>query len=543
MIDDASAEREERPWQNALHLSRMESSGANDTGFDGVLLAGRYRIEKRLGSGGMGEVYRAVNETLGRPVAIKVLRPELLKNVEIVERFMREARAAALVRHPNVVDVLDVLVHEGVPFIVQELLHGKDLSQYLEASGGKLPVDQALPLLLPVIEAVGVAHGKGVVHRDLKPENVFLHEVEGQVIPKVLDFGISKLTAPDAKKMTATGLTMGTPAYMSPEQIQGSGNVDPSSDVWSLGVVLFEVLSGRLPFEAETPGALFVKICTVEATRLDAVVSDVPPELVEIVGRCLRPSRAERYPDASALAKALRAVLVERGVESTKKLQAMGPKIIEALELRSAVVTRDAAEDPSAKAETLVARPAIASHKSKSSVAARASDEDSKATKVERPERRSIGVGTMIAGGVLALGVVGTALAFRQAQGADAHGTTGATRDGRDAASRANVIAAHPSEDVARASASEELPAQADASIVMNDDSAIPTPSLVAQETNGRPGRRTNVPRVRMVPAGQSVTRETNATTSATTPNAGSSSATEASSSRRNTHAATTYEP
>jgi serine/threonine protein kinase len=182
----------------------MSVLGPQDEGLEGVVLANRYRIDKRLGAGGMGEVYRATNVVIDRPVAIKVLHRELTRNAEIVERFLREAKAASVVRHPNVVDVLDVLEHEGVPFIVQELLNGRDLAKYVELSGGSLSVDEALSLLIPVIEAVGIANAKGVVHRDLKPENVFLHEVEGQVIPKVLDFGISKLTTADVKRMTST---------------------------------------------------------------------------------------------------------------------------------------------------------------------------------------------------------------------------------------------------------------------------------------------------------------------------------------------------
>ncbi|MBL8683884.1 MAG: serine/threonine protein kinase [Myxococcales bacterium] len=362
----------------------MALFGSQEKSLDGALLAGRYRIEARLGSGGMGEVYRAVNEALGRPVAIKVLHPEMLRNDEIVERFMREARAATLVRHPNVVDVLDVLEHEGVPFIVQELLSGKDLSKYLEVCGGKLTVDEALPILIPIVEAVGVAHQKGVVHRDLKPENVFLHEVEGQVIPKVLDFGISKLTAPDAKKMTGTGLAMGTPAYMSPEQIQGSSAVDASSDVWSLGVVLFECLSGRLPFDAETPGALFVKICTTEARRLDQLEPSVSPVVVEIVWRCLRPKREDRYANATELARALRGALAERGVESTNKLQAISPAIIDALESKGAL----APTSPEAKAARAADRTQAATPSGKNSDPDDRADRSAQRTELETPSSK-----------------------------------------------------------------------------------------------------------------------------------------------------------
>src|SRR5579859_3708177 len=171
---------------------------------EGELLAGKYKLERRLGSGGMGEVYQATNTLIGRAVAIKLLRAEHAKNEEIAKRFIREARAANLVRHENVVDVLDIGHDEhGVPFIVQEFLHGGDLGKHLADLGGRLPVDGVLEILLPVIEAVGFAHQQGVVHRDLKPENVFLAKAGAKVIPKLLDFGISHVVSSDPR-MTAT---------------------------------------------------------------------------------------------------------------------------------------------------------------------------------------------------------------------------------------------------------------------------------------------------------------------------------------------------
>jgi hypothetical protein len=221
----------------------------------------------------------------------------------------------------------------------------------------------------------------------------------------------------------------------------------------------------------------------------------------------------------------------------------MGPKIIKALEQKGTIVAQDAAVDPAAKAETVVARPTNASRKSDRSVATRTSDDDGTATKVERPERRAIGKGTVIAGSALALGVVAMALAFRHAQGSDVNATTRATLEARDAAAQASATVSNPSEDVALVSASSGNSAQVDASIAMNDDSSITTPSLVAQELNERPGRRANALRGRTITAGQGATRETTAATSVTTSNAGATSATETSSSRRQTHAATTYEP
>jgi serine/threonine protein kinase len=292
-----------------------------------MLLANKYRLQKRLGAGGMGEVYRAVNESIGRPVAIKILRPELLRNEDVVQRFLREAKAATLVRHPNVVDVLDVLEHQDIPFIVQELLSGEDLADYAESQGSKLPLDALLAIMIPVVDAVATAHSKGVVHRDLKPANVFLHSADGAIVPKVLDFGISKIITGDTTRVTTTGTALGTPAYMSPEQIEGLAHVDVRSDVWSLGVMLFELAAGVRPFVADTPGALFVKIATTTARSLADVCPDCPRELVEIVAKCLRPEKSQRYDDARGLASALRALASAQSIALNDRLQTLRPRV------------------------------------------------------------------------------------------------------------------------------------------------------------------------------------------------------------------------
>lgn len=524
-------------------------------GFQGVVLAGRYRIEQRLGAGGMGEVYRAVNTAIDRPVAVKMLRPELMNNADLVERFLREAKAATIVRHPNVVDVLDVIEHDGVPMIVQELLHGKDLAKYIEVSGGKLAVDDVLPLLIPAIEAVGVAHSKGVIHRDLKPENVFLHEVEGQIVPKVLDFGISKVNTPDTRRMTSTGTAMGTPAYMSPEQIQGTASVDPRGDVWSLGVVLFESLSGRLPFEAETQGGLFVQICTTRARSLDTVVSDVPASVVAIVARCLEPNRDARFANGTELARALRAVMAERGVESTNKLRAIGPAIIEALEAQGALPGPDA---PST-ARTIAARrpPENATVKAVPSALAqesRASEHrESGHRESERQERERGGRGSVLIASVSAavVAVVAVAVISVQSMGANAARTTNGTSvDGavsnvatvRDEDSGV-VAAQHSAEDAA-------VMAIADAAVTAAEDA----PSVVASNRDEAPADERDERRHRRARAGRDAGARSGATTAAnatngtangttTAPSTQNSQSTIVTTSGRHTHAATTYEP
>jgi eukaryotic-like serine/threonine-protein kinase len=184
----------------------------------GEFLASKYLLEDCLGVGGMGEVYRATNMSLGRPVAIKLLAPDFSKNEDDVLRFLREARAAAAIRHPNVVDVLDVARDDdGTPFIVQELLSGQDLEQHLQASGGRLGASEVLEIMIPVCEAIAAAHAKSVVHRDLKPANIFLAREGSRVTPKVLDFGACLYKTVGAVSAREMRTLLGTPHYMASE--------------------------------------------------------------------------------------------------------------------------------------------------------------------------------------------------------------------------------------------------------------------------------------------------------------------------------------
>jgi serine/threonine protein kinase len=283
----------------------------------GDLLASKFRLEALLGAGGMGFVFRAVNLEIGREVAIKVMRPEFAAQPAMVERFIREARAANLVRHPNVVDILDIgRDQDGCPFIVQELLTGEDLEVYLERRGGRLGVEELGEIILPIVDALGVAHANGVVHRDIKPSNIFLAQQGSVRTPKLLDFGISKLTA-QTGRATASGV-IGTPVYMAPEQIRGAGLADARTDVWAVGVMLFELLAGRLPFESADTPQVFVEIVTSAPPRLRDVARNVSPELSRVVERCLRKSPDERYPSATEVARALEHVLRGEPLEPTQ---------------------------------------------------------------------------------------------------------------------------------------------------------------------------------------------------------------------------------
>ncbi len=277
----------------------------------GDILGGKYRLHRLLGEGGMGAVYAAENLNTGRRVAIKTLRGEWTEHPEVVKRFLREARATTTIAHPNVVEVLDLDVDRDLrtPYIVQEFLEGRTLEAHLAAQPGeRLPAAEALAILVPVMGALVTAHARGIVHRDLKPANLFLARGRGGVVvPKVIDFGIAKNVDSNAAvtSQTQAGTAIGTPAYMSPEQVAGLADIDAQTDVWSLGVVLYETLSGRLPYDADNVNVLMGKILYEAPVLLEDVASDVPADLVAVVARALCRDRAQRFRSVADLLAAV----------------------------------------------------------------------------------------------------------------------------------------------------------------------------------------------------------------------------------------------
>ena len=273
----------------------------------GEVLLGKYRIDRVLGQGGMGVVLSATHLELQQRVAIKVLLPNWPGSTQIETRFLREAQAAASIKSEHVVRVFDVgRLDSGTPYMVMELLEGHDLSQ--GALGHALPVEEAVDYLVQACDAMTAAHAEGLVHRDLKPANLFLSGDEhGIPTVKVLDFGISKLRRPTDENMALTEANgvMGSPMYMSPEQVRSARDVDARADLWSLGTILYELLSGEPPFNGETLGAVLMAVASESPRSLQSRRADVPAGLDAVVMRCLAKLPDERYQNAAELQRAL----------------------------------------------------------------------------------------------------------------------------------------------------------------------------------------------------------------------------------------------
>jgi serine/threonine-protein kinase len=289
---------------------------------EGREIAGRYRVERVLGQGGMGMVLRARHLWTGRAVALKVILPELASSAAAAARFLLEAQTAASLRHPNVVDILDMgRAEDGTLFLAMELLEGEPLSARL-ARLGKLSPEDALTLLLPILDALALAHEHGLVHRDLKPDNIFLSTGAGPLTPKLLDFGIVRAFRAEGEKLTATGMVLGTPGYMAPEQMAGDP-AGPPADVWAIGTVLFEALAGRGPYEFTSALQWMTRVITEPAPSLSSVAPQVPLHLVGIVDRCLLREPSARFADAGELGRALR----ERSTDALARTVALPSQV------------------------------------------------------------------------------------------------------------------------------------------------------------------------------------------------------------------------
>ncbi len=290
-------------------------------------MLGGYRIERLLGEGAMGEVFLATHVALGRPVAIKTLKPEVAADRSLTERFFAEARAVNIIRHENIVECTD-LVHDpsGRSYIVMELLEGRTLGAAIR-DAQRIPPRRAARIGAQIAEAIGAAHDKGIVHRDLKPENIYLIKRAGSSdYVKVLDFGIARLR-PELGGVSATqsGALIGTPAYMSPEQVRGE-RVGPAADIYALGVILFHMLAGRLPFNESSLSMMLVAQLQETAPRIDKLVTEVPRPLADLVARALSKD-ADARPRTMAELRTALLVAVGLPVESLGSMIDSSPSI------------------------------------------------------------------------------------------------------------------------------------------------------------------------------------------------------------------------
>ena len=274
----------------------------------GDVVAGKYRLEKVAGEGGMGIVYAAQHAVLKQRVAVKVLLPDAAQSDAVVERFAREAQAAARIQSEHVARVMDAgSTATGAPFLVMEYLEGCDLEELL-ALQGQLPLEDVVDYLIQALEALAHAHAVGIVHRDLKPANLFLAcRADGGNVIKMLDFGISKTVKASRDEKVLTGqAVLGSPIYMSPEQLRNAKEIDGRADIWSLGVVAYELLAGKPPFDGDGVGEIFAAVLEKTPEPLHVVNWRLPPEISNVIAKCLERKVEDRWADAAKLARALK---------------------------------------------------------------------------------------------------------------------------------------------------------------------------------------------------------------------------------------------
>jgi hypothetical protein len=294
----------------------------------GQVIDGKYRIVRLIGEGGMGAVFEGENVRISRRVAIKVLHPNAMANPETVQRFEREAQAAGRIGSDHILEILDLgTLSDGGRYMVMEFLAGETLSSRIRKHG-RLTPNQVVPLIRQMLVGLGAAHDAGIIHRDLKPDNVFvLTERSGiRDYVKLIDFGISKFNVVGGDmSMTRTGTVMGTPFYMSPEQAKGSGSVDQKSDLYAVGVILYEAVTGEVPFLASTFNELLFKIVLSDPKPLEEVIPGIDPAFVAVVARAMAREPSQRFSSARAMIEALDALELGGKTQMLEPAAAMAP--------------------------------------------------------------------------------------------------------------------------------------------------------------------------------------------------------------------------
>lgn len=377
----------------------------------GDRIADKYRLAKRLGEGGMGEVWRAHNDTLDIDVAIKLIRGEIATS-DMADRLLHEARAAARLGHPAIVRINDFgKTALGDPYIVMELLDGEDLAGALQ-SRGRLSAIKAIRTLLPIVHALTVAHTKGIVHRDLKPENIFLARTDdGAIQPKLVDFGVAKLELPQTHRITQSGALLGSPLYMSPEQARGD-DVDHRADVWALGVVLYEAITGRPPFEGKNYNAIIYSIIANPATPITEFGAG-DDELWTVIDRALQKDPDRRWYSMRDLGEALARWLVDRSIHEDITGTSLQTTWFSSHQERDALRAPSVAPGPDTT-RPLPPVPTLAAGFAE--------------TRATRSPRRSPIVAVSLGAGLVALGLTVALVTSRRSARQDASASTAASR-------------------------------------------------------------------------------------------------------------------
>jgi len=298
-------------YSDANTLCPADGAALETTGDSliGSVLAGKYRIDERLSAGGMGTVYRGTHVLMEKTVAVKVLRPSLAADENIVARFSREARAASRISHPNALSVTDFGEDEnGIVFLVMEYLSGRTLKKVIQEEG-PLPLPRVVDITRQIADALHAAHEQGVVHRDLKSDNIMLLDTMTGDHAKVLDFGIAKINEPESNRdsgsLTAPNLVIGTPQYMSPEQCSQNSEIDSRSDIYSLGVILYEMLVGHVPFTADSPTMVMMKHLQEPVPSVLDERKDLPASIGRVIARAMAKLPANRYQNVAELVEDL----------------------------------------------------------------------------------------------------------------------------------------------------------------------------------------------------------------------------------------------